>query len=145
MKQEYFIYNGNSYPSGTVVYLQIVSVQARCVYNEKATFLYYDTDVEEYVFEIWGQKRTYSKEFAERNIKGIYDSNKTTSLDSKQHPNECTFSDELNIDGLFIAWIWYIFIMVIATLFYDRIAIWIFASIMFFLYRNRKLKEAGYK
>jgi hypothetical protein len=60
-------------------------------------------------------------------------------------PKQRTLKDELNIDGLLIAWIWYIFIMVIGTIFKGNIAIWIFTSIIFFNYRNKKLREAGYK
>ena len=53
--------------------------------------------------------------------------------------------DELRIDALCIAWVWYIFIMVIGTIFYDRLMIWGFATFVFGLYRDEKLKEAGLK
>mgnify|MGYP003292042507 CR=1 FL=1 len=51
----------------------------------------------------------------------------------------------VNIDGLFIAWIWYIAIMLILFIFYDRLVGWIAVSIIFFNYRNKKLREAGFK
>jgi hypothetical protein len=61
--------------------------------------------------------------------------------ENKKH----TLTEELSVEGLFIAWIWYIFIMVVAIIFNARIGIWLLASIIFFNYRNKKLKEAGFK
>ena len=58
---------------------------------------------------------------------------------------KATFKDELNIDGMFIAWLWYVFIMLIATIFKDNIIIWTLTSLIFFHYRKTKLKEAGYQ
>ena len=75
----------------------------------------------------------------------IYDPNARYGNAKIQSQKSHTFSDELNIDGLLIAWIWYVFIMVVGSIFYDRIGIWIITSVIFFSYRNKKLKEAGYK
>lgn len=35
-----------------------------------------------------------------------------------------------------IAWIWYIIVMAVAVIFNDRVLIWIFASALFFLWKN---------
>ena len=51
--------------------------------------------------------------------------------------------NELEIDGLFIGWIWYIVLMVASALFYDRIGLWIFISVVFFNWRKKKIKEEG--
>ena len=56
-----------------------------------------------------------------------------------------TFLQEIAIEGLLLAWMWYIFVMVIAFIFNSRIAIWILASVIFFDYRNKKLRKAGLK
>lgn len=145
MKQEYFIRNGVRYDKGTVVILLWFNPYARNVYNEKSTFLYYDTDKNEYTFEIWGQKYTYPEEIFEHKFVEIYDPNKHKASKAQQHQKQHTFSNELSIDGLLIAWVWYVFIMVVGIIFNDRIGIWILTSIIFFNYRNKKLKEAGYK
>lgn len=51
--------------------------------------------------------------------------------------------NEMEIDGLFIGWMWYVFLMAISTLFYDRIGLWIFISWVFFSWRKKKIKEEG--
>lgn len=145
MKQEYFIRNGIRYDKGTIVILLWFNPYARNVYNEKAKFLYYDTDKDEYTFEIWGQTFTYPQEIFEHKFVEIYDPNKVKAPKAQPQPKQHTFSDELKIDGLAVAWVWYVFIMAVAVIFYDRIGIWILASIIFFNYRSKKLKEAGYK
>jgi hypothetical protein len=47
------------------------------------------------------------------------------------------------IDGLFIGWLWYIFLMAISTIFKDAIGLWIFISVVFFNWRTKKIKEEG--
>ena len=39
-------------------------------------------------------------------------------------------------DDIFIGWIWYILIMVVGVIFRDRLTIWIFATVVFFLWKN---------
>ena len=50
---------------------------------------------------------------------------------------------DTEIDGLFIGWLWYIFLMAISTIFYARIGLWIFISWVFFDWRAKKIKEEG--
>jgi hypothetical protein len=38
--------------------------------------------------------------------------------------------------GVEIGWVWYIIIMVVGTIFNDRLMIWIFASLIFFGWKN---------
>ena len=145
MKQKYFIYDGKRYNSGTIVVIKWCNNITHTVINASATFIDYDTENKEYTVEIYGNKHVYTEDNFLKVFCYIVDdnvvSNRNTSHVSEQH----TFTDELNIDGLFIAWIWYVFIMAVGVIFYDRIAIWILASIIFFNYRKKKLKEAGYK
>lgn len=144
MKQNYFIYNGRQYYSGTVIVIRWFSYLSRSVCDTNAKFLHFDTEANKYFVEIYGKTYEYTSEEFHRDFRGIY--GEQSNVTKKQiMPKKHTFSDELNIDGLLIAWIWYVFIMAVAVIFYDRIGIWIVASIMFFSYRNRKLKEAGYK
>lgn len=44
------------------------------------------------------------------------------------------------VDGLPLAWMWYIFLMAISTIFKDNVGLWIFFSIVFFWYRHDKKK-----
>lgn len=48
-----------------------------------------------------------------------------------------------DIDGLFLGWLWYIFLMAISTIFKDAIGLWILISVVFFRWRSKKIKEEG--
>ena len=145
MKQNYFVHNNKRHESGTIIVLSRFDIYSKRVCDTKAKFLYYDTEMNEYTVEIYGKECAYTEKFFYDNLIKIYDPNKpivnTQVVNTKTH----TFSDELNIDGLFIAWMWYVFIMVVGVIFHDRVGIWVLASVVFFNYRNKKLKEAGYK
>ena len=39
-------------------------------------------------------------------------------------------------DDMFIGWVWYIVIMLVGVIFKDRLMIWIFATAVFFLWKN---------
>ena len=39
-------------------------------------------------------------------------------------------------DDLFVGWVWYIVIMLVGTIFRDRLTIWVFATAIFFLWKN---------
>lgn len=145
MRQNYFVHNGRKYYSGTIISLLTISNISYSMYKANAEFLWYDTETKEYNVKICGKEYTYSEERFNNAFVGIYDHTEVVVNTCNKDKGKLTFFEELNIDGLFIAWMWYVFIMAVAIIFYDRIYIWIFASIIFFNYRNKKLKEAGYK
>jgi hypothetical protein len=141
MRQNYFIHNGKQYNSGDKVILDFLLYKTYMMRNANATFLYYNPETREYHIEFYGEEYVYEEKLFYKKLCSGISPRAPTSTNCKEY----TFTNELNVDGLFIAWIWYIFIMAIAIIFYDRIAIWILASVIFFGYRNKKLKEAGYK
>lgn len=145
MKRNYFVYNNKRYEAGTIIILSRFDIYSKRVCDTKARFLSYDTETHEYIVEIYGKEYKYDAKYFNNNFVGIYNSNIRHTSVKNQHSKEHSFCDEFNIDGLLIAWFWYIFIMAVATIFYDRIGIWILASFVFFNYRKKKLKEAGYK
>lgn len=145
MKQTYFVYNGKRYNSGTFIVLSQFNHMAMKVCKNKVKFVWYDSETNEYGIEECGNIYTYSGEYFSNSFIGIYEEIKQVSQVQNQAQKLHTFSDELAIDGLFIAWVWYVFIMLVGVIFYDIIGIWIFASVVFFNYRDKKLKEAGYK
>jgi hypothetical protein len=146
MKQTYFVYNDKRYDIGTIIILYRFDIYSRRVCRTKAKFVWYDAELKRYSVEIYGKEYIYEEESFKKDFLGIYEPHKTSAvMQASTNHKTYTFSDELNIDGLLIAWIWYVFIMVVAIIFYARIGIWILASIIFFDYRNKKLKEAGYK
>lgn len=139
MKQDYFVYNDRRYNAGDLIPFMFFDGKVGRSYRTQVKFLYYNTDTKEYFIEVYRKEYSYTENIFYRNI-----CNPVVPR-APDVNNKFTFSDELNIDGLLIAWIWYVFIMVVGTIFYDRIGIWILSSIVFFNYRNKKLKEAGYK
>lgn len=145
MRKDYFVYNGKQYNTGTIIILKRFDCVSRRLCNTKATFLYFDPDKNEYTVKIYGTEYVYTEEKFHKIFVCIYEERKQTENMVNKTNVSHNFSDELNVDCLLIAWIWYIFIMAVGVIFYDRIGIWVFTSIMFFSYRNRKLKEAGYK
>lgn len=142
MKEKYFIYNGKKYYSGTNIIIWWTCTFTKSVMRANAAFIEHDLSNGQYVVEIYGKQYFYSEDHFYKVLCSVIDNSK---VNVSKTPKPHTFTDELNIDGLLIAWIWYIFIMAVGVIFYDRIAIWIFASVVFFNYRNNKLKEAGYK
>lgn len=142
---EYFVYNGIKYGEGTVV---IINKRG---YNEEATFYYTGNGIHVFRTYGYGQYFFVSPDNLSEIIVEITDKTDKTFINWKiDHERLCrkpqySFAAELRIDALFIAWIWYIMIMLIAVIFNECIGIWCFASYIFFSYRKKKLKEAGYK
>ena len=142
MKQNYVIYNGVKYNSGDTIHILWYTNGYRNKHNYTGVFIDCDEEKDEYRFTVDGQLYCFNKVCFWRTIRN-------TPIQEthfvKREARKATFKEELNIDGLLIAWIWYVFIMGVAIIFNDRIGIWILASIVFFNYRNKKLREAGFK
>ena len=130
--QDYFIVNGKRYPTGTVFLLEHMGNKV------EATFICYDLKCSLYVYKIkefvW---RSSAKVFWRKFI-GVTDRMNY----SIQMPKMKTLRDK-DIDGLFVGWVWYIFLMVISTIFNDRIGLWVLFTGIFFFWRRHKIKENG--
>lgn len=141
MKRDYVIYKGKRYNSGDTIDI----LWYKCGYSNKCnhigTFVDCDEEEDEYRFIVDGITYCFNKACFYRTMKDEPLPNETKNKNS----HKATFIEELCIDGLLIAWTWYVFIMLVAIIFYDRVVIWVVSSIIFFSYRSRKLKEAGYK
>ena len=145
MKQNYFVYNNVTYPSGTIIIVNKFNNVSGVNKQDEMTFCYHTTDNDLYVCKIKNACYNYKSEQFYNMIVCVtdkVDAEYVNWLMQRQNLNNKspTFSDELAIDGMFIAWMWYVFIMVTAIIFKDRIAIWIFSSIIFFNYRKNKIK-----
>lgn len=146
MKKDYVVCKGKTFKSGDV--MDILWYTNGYYNKRKHTGIFLDCDEEkdEYRFVVDGVTYCYNHFLFYRTVY-----NEAAQAQNTNNANHTTinkklaFKDELNIDGLLLAWIWYVFIMVVAVIFVDRIGIWALASIIFFNYRNKKLKEAGYK
>jgi hypothetical protein len=138
MKQNYFIHNGQKYYTGTKIRIQAHNGYGNC--PQTATFVDYDSDTKEYHFKISNRVITYNHRSWTSYFLGIY-GEPAPSPPAK----EWTFRKELDVNGMLNAWMWYLFLMVITTIFKGNVFYWATISGIFFKYRNEKLRKAGYK
>lgn len=138
MKQNYFILNGKKYCTGTVLIINDLGTHV------EATFICYDTERERYVYKIKGRPGRNACTCFDTQI-GFFQKivSITGTVDSNAHLPVTKTLKDTEIDGLFIGWLWYIFLMAISTIFYDRIGLWILISVVFFSWRKKKIKENG--
>lgn len=150
MKVYDFEYNGKLYGAGTIITMKFYNGRLNRVEEKKVPFCYRTTIRDAYAIQLPnGNIREFLKENFYKDIISVEDTINSYVLQQAQTQLEKenrkpTFKDEMYIDGLFFAWIWYVFIMAVAVIFHARIGIWVIASILFFKYRKRKLREAGY-
>lgn len=149
MKCTSFIYNGKWYTKGAIFIVKQTDSVSGHIYEAEAIFLYYFPESNRIEFEVNGKiincpMDMFNQIFVHATDR-VADKISVMATTNHQNVQQRKITDEFNIDGLLLAWMWYIFIMVIAIIFKDCIGIWIIASIIFFDYRNKKLKEAGYK
>lgn len=143
MIQNYFECQGERYNSGDTFYINWYGKYSKVPSVIEAKFVNCDTETKQYTFV---PKDYLETSFPEELFFKCFRSKAYVSeLRQPREPRKATLKEELSIDSLLIAWVWYIIIMAAGVLFFDRLMIWIFASLIFFSYRNNKLKERGYK
>jgi hypothetical protein len=147
MKQNYFIYKGDKCYSGTTI--EINKYDPIFNKNNKINAIFsHITGDNKYVVKVNNNVFVYTEndffKILISVINKIEAKNEAYEI-SNEKDKKHKFSDELNIEGMLIAWIWYIFIMLISIIFNGRMIIWVVASIIFFNYRNNKLRKAGIK
>lgn len=132
MKQNYFTVNNKEYYTGTVFLVRHTSGVV------KASFMYYDTEYKKFVYKandcVWC---VGNDEFQLRFLSVTDGVDDSVSIPTREKMKDS------EIDGLFIGWIWYIFLMTISVIFNDRIVLWIIISVVFFSWRSKKIKEEG--
>lgn len=141
-KQYYFDYKGRRYPCGTILNLQMTCNKVQkdvfecCIPEKKMYKLYYN-------------KSWYSEESFYNMIVEVTNERDKKYLAYKQKEilnTKLTLGKEINcIDGLGLAWLWYVFLMAISFIFNGFYIYWIYWSVLFFMYRNHKFKQQGYR
>lgn len=144
MRIGYFDYNGKRYQSGTIFSFKFYGSVIEGV------FLYYDNVSDNYVYVTkikptpnnphpkgWHYYFTKSKHFFNSVIEV------TDKTDQDISPPATKQKPEDTIDGLSTSWIWYITLMAIGSVFYERVIWWITLTLIFFGYRSGKIKEEG--
>lgn len=132
MKQNYFIANGVKYYTGSVF---ITNNMGK---HTEASFIYYDTDKNRYVYKI----KECVWHMDEKNFWRMFVS-VTDKINEKVHMPITKTRKDFDISGLPLGWLWYVFLMVISTIFNGAIVFWILISIIFFNWRANKIKEEG--
>ena len=150
MKQDYFVYHDKIYNFGTMLKVRQLDFINNNPYEVDAMFICYHPNTRHYVIKINNCICHYTEDMFYKILVDVSDKSDVSYVkhplyENSKHNKKTTLWDELNVDGMLVAWIWYIFIMVVATIFVARLGIWIIASIIFFAYRDKKLRKAGLK
>lgn len=132
MLQNYFIANGGKYYTGTVIIVEHLGKQV------EASFMYYDVDMNKYFYKIKNCTHAVPTEYFNRVFIGA-----TDKTDPTVHLPVIKTKKDFQIDGLFLGWMWYIFLMLISVIFNGAIGLWILISIVFFSWRAKKIKKEG--
>ena len=145
-KQYYFIYNGTIIKPGAILKIR----PWRGV--EEVIFEWYVPEMDLYVFKYKGRNGMVGSgmtgvEFKQYLIcpTGEIDEYITREYQVKMETDKLTFAKELEIDGMAIAWLWFIVLMAVTFIFNGNLFYWVVISICFFIYRYGKLREEGYK
>lgn len=132
MRENYFVINEKKYYTGTVFIVENMGKQV------EASFICYDTEHLRYVYKIKGQIWRVTPEHFQQSFIFV-----TDKIDDKVHMPVTKTKKDMEIDGLFLGWLWYIFLMAVATIFKGNIVLWIVISIAFFNWRANKIKKEG--
>lgn len=132
MKQNYFLANGIKYYTGTIFTVNHNGKQV------DATFICYDTNYNKFIYKI--QDCMYivgDDDFRSRFITATERKDYTVTMPVKKQMRD------FEIEGLFIGWMWYVFLMAISTILNGAIYFWILISAVFFSWRANKIKREG--
>lgn len=132
MAQNYFVANGKRYYTGTVFVVNNMGQRT------DASFVCYDRDRKRYVYKI--KDHTFHVDEKTFNNRFINVTNRANS--TVVGPVVKTKSD-MQVNGLFLGWMWYIFLMALSAIFKDAIGLWILISVVFFNWRSEKIKKEG--
>lgn len=128
----YFVWKGVKYYTGTVIVINDMGRQT------EATFVCYDKTYNYYIYEIKdGRAMRRPDQFEELLIEVTNKRN-----DKVRMPVVKTLKDS-QIDGLFLGWVWYLFLMAVSTIFQYNYLWWALISFGFFTMRADKIKKEG--
>lgn len=134
----YFIADGKKYYTGTVF---------KTKYDGEATFVcLYDLRGTQYMNHVYVIYRLASAE-GERWTPMELFANEfvcvTGAVDSEAQMPRTRHIPDSQIPGMALGWMWYIFLMAIATIFKENVGLWILISVVFFGWRHNKIQEEG--
>lgn len=132
MLQNYIVFNGEKYYAGSIF---VVNCMGKA---SEAILIGYNDEYTSYFFKVNNKtcrmtESVFKNSFIRATGNVVMNQNIPTEKQRK----------DFDIDGLFLGWVWYIFLMVISIVFKDVIALWIVISIVFFSWRAKKIKKEG--
>lgn len=128
----YFVWNGVKYYTGTVIIINDMGKQV------EAPFVCFDKTYNYYVYKVGdGQHMMRPAQFEKAIVKV------TDKRDAKVHMPVVKTLKDSEIDGLFLGWVWYIFLMAVSTIFKYNFLWWALISFGFFTMRADKIKKEG--
>ena len=131
-KENYIIVNKTKYYTGTVF---VINFNGKI---QEAAFVCSIPKANKILFKLSDKRWWINADDFRKRIIEI-----TNKVDtSVRMPIENTMKDRY-IDGLFIGWLWYIFLMSISVIFKDAIGLFVLISVVFFSWRKKKIKEEG--
>lgn len=132
MLQNYIVLNGKKYVAGSIFIINCMGKEVEAIligYNEK---------YESYFFKINNKTcRMRTAIFQNSFVRATGKTSSNTRIPTEQNRKE------FDIDGMFLGWVWYIFLMAISSIFNGAVYLWILISIVFFNWRSNKIKEEG--
>ena len=140
MKVNYFEHEGKKYYAGT----EFETLEGTPKLRRSAVFLWHDPDEDLYAYRVYF---TFNKSTVMISSgKLFFDNfcNVTKESDGSIGVPEYKRLKDSQIPKLVIGWVWYIVIMAFLLITTVRLAGWIIASIVFFKWREKVIKEEGY-
>ena len=132
MKQNYFVVNGVKYYIGSIFITKDMGKHV------EASFLYYDTEKKRYIYKIKDCLWNVDYNHFWRTFVCV-----TDKINENVHMPTVKTKNDIEINGLFIGWVWYIFLMGLSIIFKGAIVFWILYSVIFFKWRAKKIKKEG--
>lgn len=128
----YFILNGEKYYTGTVFIVKDMRERV------EATFVCYNDENGYYVYKLKEKTVFMDYEGFCRRFIAV-----TDKRDERVRMPERKVLRDRDIENLPLGWMWYIFLMLIATIFKGNVILWIFFSWVFFNWREKKIQKEG--
>lgn len=140
MRVGYFMYNGKRYESG-----------AKFLFNggNVGTFLWedYDSGYISYVYtpipNCYNVFPSPSKVIQKRKDFWNNFESVVVEMDNRIKPPVLRQRPDFQIDNMDVGWAWYITLMLISTIFHERIGLWALFTAIFFTWRSKKIKKEG--
>ena len=128
----YFVWKGVKYYTGTVIIVNDMGKQV------EASFVCYDKTYNRYWIQVKQLRQMMYPSQFEKAIVTV-----TDKRGAKVHMPVVKTLKDSEIEGLFLGWVWYIFLMAVSTIFKYNFLWWALISFGFFTMRADKIKKEG--